>query len=79
MAAGMWHSEKETIEVEGNRIHSSTDLWSIFPHSAVSAGGWEAFVVPGAPPTGQAIEKIKYIREAGRKWKKWSCILRASG
>ena len=44
-----------------------------------SPTGWEAFVVPGAPPTGQAIEKIKYIREASRKWKKWSGILRASG
>ena len=27
--------------------------------------GWQAFVIPGAPPTGQAVDKIKFIREAG--------------
>lgn len=28
--------------------------------------GWQAFVIPGAPPTGQAVDKIKFIREARR-------------
>ena len=67
---------------ETGSIHQPTSGRSFHTQPSVlgpSATGWEAFVVPGAPPTGQAIEKIKYIREAGRKWKKWSCILRASG
>ena len=27
--------------------------------------GWQAFVMAGSPPTGQAVDKIKHIREAG--------------